>query len=132
LAARYRIADSAGTTPRRVLVHVSVYLKRKSRTVRLPLNGHLTGRKILNRIGPGYGEFRTGYEPILVPIARSYSRHGPNGAGACAAIGDHGNPDAWHGASAVAPATTVGRTNDAEVLDGVLSVLTHTSLCLRS
>ena len=92
--------------------------------VRLPLNGHLPRRIILNRIGPGYGEFRTDYEPILARIARSHSRHhGPNGGGARAAIVDHGNPGAWHGTSAAAPATTVGCTNDGEVLDGVLSAL---------
>jgi len=75
--------------------------------------------------GPGFGEFRTDYEPILARIARSQSR-GPNGAGPRAAIVDHGNPGAWHGTSPAAPATTVACTNDAEVLDGVLSVLdTH-------
>ena len=71
-----------------------------------------------------YGEFRTDYEPILARIARSYSRpHGPNGEGARTAIVDHGNPGAWHGTSASAPATTVPCTNDTEVLDGVLGVL---------
>jgi RNA exonuclease 1 len=75
--------------------------------------------------GPGFGEFRTDYEPVLARIARSQSR-GPNGAGPRAAIVDHGNPGAWHGTSPAAPATTVACTNDAEVLDGVLSVLdTH-------
>lgn len=74
--------------------------------------------------GPGYGEFRTDYEPILARVARSL--HGPNGSAARAAIVDHGNPGAWHGTSATAPATTVACTNDAEVLDGLLGVLdTH-------
>ncbi|KAH9965648.1 hypothetical protein BJV74DRAFT_869879 [Russula compacta] len=78
--------------------------------------------KIIN--GPGYGEFRTDYEPILARVARSL--RGPNGSGARAAIVDHGNPGAWHGTSATAPATTVACTNDTEVLDGLLGVLdTH-------
>jgi hypothetical protein len=106
-----------------MLVRASIYLKRRLRTVRLPLNVHLP-RRIISIAGPGYGEFRTDYEPILARIARSQSRHhGPNGAGARTAIVDHGNPGAWHGTSAAAPATTVGCTNDAEVFDGVLSVL---------
>ncbi|KAI9508061.1 hypothetical protein F5148DRAFT_1284472 [Russula earlei] len=72
------------------------------------------------RNGPGYGEFRTDYEPILARIARSHFR---SGAGARAAIVNHGNPGAWHGTSAAAPATTVACANDAEVLDGVLDAL---------
>ena len=102
------------------------YLKRRLRTVRPCLDDHL--RRIIiwftDGIGPGYGEFRTDHEPILARIARSHWRHhGPNGGGARTAIVDHGNPGAWHGTSATAPATTVGCTNDAEVLDGVLSML---------
>ncbi len=76
-------------------------------------------------LGPGYGEFRTDYEPILGRIARSQS-HSHSGGGARTAIVDHGNPGAWHGASATAPATTVACTSDAEVLEGVLdSVDSH-------
>lgn len=74
--------------------------------------------------GPGYGEFRTDYEPILARIARARCR-GPNGGSARAAIVDHGNPGAWHGTSASAPATAVPCTTDAEVLDGILDSL-HT------
>ncbi|KAH9958157.1 hypothetical protein BC827DRAFT_1362457 [Russula dissimulans] len=70
--------------------------------------------------GPGYGEFRTDYESILGRIGRSKFR---GGACARAAIVDHGNPGAWHGMSASAPATTVACTTDAEVLEGVLGVL---------
>ncbi|KAI0293180.1 hypothetical protein B0F90DRAFT_1670908 [Multifurca ochricompacta] len=74
--------------------------------------------------GPGYGEFRTDYEPIIARITRSHSRlRGPGGGGARVAIVDHGNPGVWHGTSAAAPATTVSCTNDAEVVDGVLRVL---------
>ncbi|KAI0266318.1 hypothetical protein BGY98DRAFT_1191446 [Russula aff. rugulosa BPL654] len=75
--------------------------------------------------GPGYGEFRTDYEPILARIARSQShtRSGGAGGGARAAIVDHGNPGAWHGTSASAPATTVPCTNDAEVIEGVVGAL---------
>ncbi|KAI0249684.1 hypothetical protein BJV78DRAFT_1394638 [Lactifluus subvellereus] len=77
--------------------------------------------------GPGYGEYRMDYEAIFARIARSHSRrHGPNGEGARTggtAIVDHGNPGAWHGTSASAPATIVLCTNDMEVLDGVLDVL---------
>ena len=41
-------------------------------------------------------------------------------------IVDHGNPGAWHGTSASAPATTVPCTTDAEVLEGILGALdTH-------
>ncbi|KAF8462662.1 hypothetical protein DFH94DRAFT_831793 [Russula ochroleuca] len=75
--------------------------------------------------GPGYGEFKTDYEPILARIARSQS-HTPSrgaGTGARTAIVDHGNPGAWHGTSADAPATTVPCTNDAEILEGVLGAL---------
>ncbi|KAI0248416.1 hypothetical protein BJV78DRAFT_799137 [Lactifluus subvellereus] len=80
--------------------------------------------KVKIKNGPGYGEFRTDYEPILARIACSHSRHhGPNGEGARTAIVDHGNPGAWHGTSASAPATTVPCTNDTEVVDGVLGVL---------
>ncbi len=62
---------------------------------------------------------------MLARIARARCR-GPNGDSARAAIVDHGNPGAWHGMSASAPATTVACTNDAEVLDGVLGALdTH-------
>ena len=39
------------------------------------------------------------------------------------AIVDHGNPGAWHGTSATAPATTVACANDAEVLEGLLGAL---------
>ena len=75
--------------------------------------------------GPGYGEFRTDYEPILARIARARCR-GPNGGSARAAIVDHGNPGAWHGTSASAPATTVPCTTDAEVVDGIIGALdTH-------
>ncbi|KAF8496216.1 hypothetical protein F5888DRAFT_1706478 [Russula emetica] len=74
--------------------------------------------------GPGYGEFRADYEPILARIARSQSHIcSGGGGGARAAIVDHGNPGAWHGTSASAPATTVACTNDAEVLEGVLGAL---------
>ncbi|KAN0141756.1 hypothetical protein V8E53_000218 [Lactarius tabidus] len=70
--------------------------------------------------GPGYGEFRADFEPILARIARSHSRNrGSNGGRTRTAIVDHGNPGAWHGASATAPATTVACANDAEVLDGL-------------
>ena len=75
--------------------------------------------------GPGYGEFKTDYEPILARIARSQS-HSPSrgaGTGARTAIVDHGNPGAWHGTSAASPATTVPCTTDAEVLEGVLGAL---------
>ena len=82
-------------------------------------------RRFCVALGPGYGEFRTDYEPILARIARARGR-GLDGGGARAAIVDHGNPGAWHGTSASAPATTVPCTTDAEVLDGILSVLdTH-------
>ena len=76
-------------------------------------------------LGPGYGEFRADYEPILARIARSQShtRSGGAGGGARAAIVDHGNPGAWHGTSASAPATTVPCTNDAEVIEGVVGAL---------
>ncbi|KAH9061888.1 hypothetical protein EDB87DRAFT_383981 [Lactarius vividus] len=74
--------------------------------------------------GPGFGEFRADYEPILARIARSQSRNrGSNGAPTRTAIVDHGNPGAWHGASATAPATTVACANDAEVLDGLVGAL---------
>ena len=39
------------------------------------------------------------------------------------AIVDHGNPGAWHGTSATAPATTIACANDAEVHDGLLGAL---------
>ena len=69
-------------------------------------------------------EFRTDYEPILARIARSYlRRHGPNSEGARMAIVDHGNPGAWHGTSASAPAMTAPCMNDAEALDGMLGAL---------
>jgi len=71
-------------------------------------------------LGPGYGEFRTDYEPILARIART---HFHSGASARAAIVDHGSPGAWHGTSASAPATTVACSTDAEVLEGVLGAL---------
>jgi len=75
--------------------------------------------------GPGYGEFRTDYEPILGRIARSQS-HNHSGGGIRTAIVDHGNPGAWHGTSASASATAVACTSDAEVLEGVLdSVVSH-------
>ena len=75
-------------------------------------------------LGPGYGEFRADFEPILARIARSHSRNrGSNGAPTRTAIVDHGNPGAWHGTSATAPATTVACANDAEVLDGLLGAL---------
>ncbi|KAH8999593.1 hypothetical protein EDB86DRAFT_2908694 [Lactarius hatsudake] len=74
--------------------------------------------------GPGFGEFRADYEPILARIARSHSRNrGSNGARTRTAIVDHGNPGAWHGGSATAPATTVACANDAEVLDGLVGAL---------
>ncbi|KAN0141760.1 hypothetical protein V8E53_000222 [Lactarius tabidus] len=74
--------------------------------------------------GPGYGEFRADFEPILARIARSHSRNrGSNGGRTRTAIVDHGNPGAWHGASATAPATTVACANDAEVLDGLVGAL---------
>jgi len=75
--------------------------------------------------GPGYGEFRTDYEPIPARIARARSCSS-NGGSACAVIVDHSNPGAWHGTSASVPATTVHCTTDAEVLDGILGALdTH-------
>ena len=75
--------------------------------------------------GPGYSEFRTDYEPILARIACARCC-GPNGGSARVVIVDHGNPGAWHGTSASAPATTVPCTTDAEVLDGILGALnTH-------
>ncbi|KAI9445645.1 hypothetical protein BJY52DRAFT_1206691 [Lactarius psammicola] len=81
------------------------------------------GRIIQDR-GPGYWEFRTDYEPILVRIARSRSRKsGSNGAPTRTAIVDHGNPGAWHGTSATVPATTVACANDAEVLGRLLGAL---------
>ena len=58
---------------------------------------------------------RADYEPILARIARA-------GTSARTAIVDHGNPGAWYGTSAMAPATTVC-TSDAEVLEGVLGAL---------
>ncbi|KAI9432797.1 hypothetical protein H4582DRAFT_2083191 [Lactarius indigo] len=74
--------------------------------------------------GPGFGEFRADYEPILARIARSHSRNrGSNGARTRTAIVDHGNPGAWHGGSATAPATTIACANDAEVLDGLVGAL---------
>jgi RNA exonuclease 1 len=73
-------------------------------------------------LGPGYGEFRTDFEPILARIARSQS-HNPSGGGARAAIVDHGNPGAWHGTSPTAPATTIACTSDAEVVEGVVGAL---------
>ncbi|KAN0141735.1 hypothetical protein V8E53_000197 [Lactarius tabidus] len=78
--------------------------------------------KIKNR--PGYGEFRADFEPILARIARSHPRNrGSNGGRTRTAIVDHGNPGAWHGTSATAPATTVACANDAEVLDGLVGAL---------
>ena len=75
-------------------------------------------------LGPGYGEFRADFEPILARIARSHSRNrGSNGAPTRTAIVDHGNPGAWHGTSATAPATTIACASDAEVLDGLLGAL---------
>ncbi|KAN0141708.1 hypothetical protein V8E53_000170 [Lactarius tabidus] len=74
--------------------------------------------------GPGYGEFRADFEPILARIARSHPRNrGSNGGRTRTAIVDHGNPGAWHGTSATAPATTVACANDAEVLDGLVGAL---------
>ncbi|KAN0141687.1 hypothetical protein V8E53_000149 [Lactarius tabidus] len=74
--------------------------------------------------GPGCGEFRADLEPMLARIARSHSRNrGSNGGRTRTAIVDHGNPGAWHGASATAPATTVACANDAEVLDGLVGAL---------
>ncbi|KAN0141439.1 hypothetical protein V8E53_000684 [Lactarius tabidus] len=74
--------------------------------------------------GPGYGEFRADFEPILARIARSHSRNrGSNGRRTRTAIVDHGNPGAWHGASATAPAPTVACANDAEVLNGLVGAL---------
>src|SRR6266404_1572203 len=82
-------------------------------------------------LGPGYGEFRVDYEPILARIAGSKS-HSHSGGGARTAIVDHGNPDAWRGTSASAPATTVACTSDAEVLKGVLDSLdSHESVFVR-
>ena len=81
--------------------------------------------KAKNKNGPGHGEFKTDYEPILARIARSQS-HSPSrgaGTGAYTAIVDHGNPGAWHGTSVAAPTTTVPCTTDAEVLEGALGAL---------
>ncbi|KAH9037515.1 hypothetical protein EDB85DRAFT_2072974 [Lactarius pseudohatsudake] len=94
------------------------WLTRKTRSACLDL----LKAKIKN--GPGFGEFRADYEPILARIARSCSRsRGSNGARTRTAIVDHGNPGAWHGGSATAPATTVACANDAEVLDGLVGAL---------
>ncbi|KAI9445651.1 hypothetical protein BJY52DRAFT_1194220 [Lactarius psammicola] len=77
--------------------------------------------KVKVKNGPGYGEFRADYELVLVRVAHSHSRtRGSNGACICTAIVNHGNPGAWHGTSATAPATTVAYVNDAEVLDVLL------------
>ena len=48
----------------------------------------------ISTLRPGYGEFRTDYEPILARIARLQAHTCPGGAGggACAANVDHGNP----------------------------------------
>jgi RNA exonuclease 1 len=69
-------------------------------------------------LGPGYGEFRTDYEPILARIARAqaHARPGGAGGGARAAIVDNGNLGAW-------PATTVSCTSDAEMIEGVVGAL---------
>jgi RNA exonuclease 1 len=75
-------------------------------------------------LGPGYGEFRADFEPILARIARSRSRNrASNGGHTRTAIVDHGNPGAWHGTSATAPVTTVSCANDTEVLDGLIGAL---------
>jgi hypothetical protein len=55
-------------------------------------------------------------------IVRSHSgsrNHGSNGARRRTAIVEHGKPGVWHGTSATAPAKTVARASDAEVLDGL-------------
>ncbi|KAI0270407.1 ribonuclease H-like protein [Gloeopeniophorella convolvens] len=72
--------------------------------------------------GPGYGEFKTDYEPTLARIARA--PRAPR-----AAVVDHGNPAAWHGAGG---ATAISCLNDAEVLSGVLDTLpTHSLVFAR-
>ncbi|KAI9450824.1 hypothetical protein BJY52DRAFT_1419405 [Lactarius psammicola] len=85
-------------------------------------SGRRRAARIKNR--PGYREFGADYELILAHIVRSHSRNrGSNGACTHTAIIDHSNPGAWHGTSAIAPATTVACANDAEVLDRLLGAL---------
>lgn len=53
---------------------------------------------------------------IVRSLAHSYNR-GSDGAWACTAIVDHGNPGAWHGTSVIAIDKTAARASDVEVLD---------------
>ena len=115
-----------GTIPKRTLVPAWIFSRLRLKKVRLIIaclyRDHVDA--ILRLYRARYGEFRADLEPILARIARSHSRNrGSNGARTRTAIVDHGNPGAWHGTSATAPATIIACANDAEVLDGLLGAL---------
>lgn len=65
----------------------------------------------------------------LGPITNRFSRvprahnHTALPVGRFRHIADPGNPGAWHGTSAAAPATTVACTSNVDVLEGVLGAL---------
>jgi RNA exonuclease 1 len=69
-------------------------------------------------VGPGFGEFKTDYESIFERMSRGVGRGGPGSIRS--AVVDHGNPSVMHGAKAN---TSVPCTSDAEVLEGLLTVI---------
>ena len=71
-------------------------------------------------MGSGFGEFRVDQEPIFERISRSTRRVGSSSGSTRSAVVDYGNPQKMHGAKAT---TTVGCTNDDEILKGLLDVV---------
>ncbi|KAF9483129.1 hypothetical protein BDN70DRAFT_929460 [Pholiota conissans] len=67
--------------------------------------------------GPGFREFKIGYEAIFERMSRSTGR---GSGGVKSAVVDHGSPAVMHGAKAT---TAIGCKTDEEFLEGVLNVL---------
>ncbi|KAG6840115.1 hypothetical protein C0991_008905 [Blastosporella zonata] len=70
--------------------------------------------------GPGFGEFKTDMESVFERMSRSTRRAGGGVGSIRSAVVDHGNPSVMHGNKAN---TSMGCSNDAEVLKGLLEVI---------
>jgi len=70
--------------------------------------------------GPGFGEFKTDMESIFERMQRSTRRSGGPRGSIKSAVVDHGNPSVMHGSKA---STSIGCTNDDEVLEKLLDVI---------
>jgi RNA exonuclease 1 len=119
-----RIVGLADMIPKRMRGPVWIYLKQRLKMVRTPPAGS-QGQKADKRSTLGPVTASSG--PITSRISRARNHRlvlVVLAVATRAAIVDHGNPGAWHGTSASAPATTVPCSisdADSEVIEGVVA-----------